>query len=305
MPFRGTSAARSAPRSLLAVVMALLAALACGQTARADQRPKTHYVQVEPGVRLEVLDWGGTGRTVVLLAGNGETAHVYEHLAPKLAGLYRVFGITRRGFGNSSKPTSGYTAEGLANDVLNVLDTLALERPVLVGHSIAGEELSSIGARRSDRIAALIYLDAAWDRTYVPPQTKKSGNPGNFDKVGIHDQPKPDPAQFDPAVAVMAGVQKPDYARITVPALAIYAAPRTWKEMMPDKPDLEDPEQRSSAERVVAQMAKMRKHMADEFDSGVAMSSVVEIPGAGHYLFRTHEDDVLREIVGFLRRLDK
>ncbi|MFN7923594.1 MAG: alpha/beta fold hydrolase [Bryobacteraceae bacterium] len=212
--------------------MAQLAAPAFGQTAAAGQRPKTHYIEVEPDVRLEVLDWGGSGRAVVLLAGNGETAHVYEHLAPKLARRYRVFGITRRGFGNSSKPTSGYTAEGLANDVLNVLDTLRLERPVLVGHSIAGEELSSIGARRSDRIAALIYLDAAWDRTYVPPQAKKSG-PGDFDKVGIPDQPKPDPARFDPAVAVMAGVQKPDYARITVPALAFYAAPRTWKEMMP------------------------------------------------------------------------
>ncbi len=75
--------------------------------------------------------------------------------------------------------------------------------------------------------------------------------------------------------------------------------------MMPDAPEIKEPEQLSAAERVVAQMAKMRKHMADEFRSGVAKSSVVEIAGASHYLFRTNEDDVLREIEGFLRGLDK
>src|SRR5262249_41731069 len=36
-----------------------------------------------------------------------------------------------------------------------------LSKPVLIGHSIAGEELSSIGSRHADRVAALVYLDAA------------------------------------------------------------------------------------------------------------------------------------------------
>lgn len=250
------------------------------------------------------MDWGGSGHAVVLLAGLGDTARIYEQLAPKLAYRYRVFGITRRGFGGSSKPKSGYAAESLANDVLRVLDVLRLERPVLVGHSVAGEEMSSIGAREPERIAALIYLDAAWDRTYAPPK-KEGGEQRSFDKLGIHDEPKVDPARFDPADAVRAGVRKPDYARITVPALALYAAPRTWKEMMPDAPEIKDPEQLSAAQKVVAQMANLRKHMADEFRAGVGRSRVVEIPGASHYLFRTNEDDVLRETVGFLRNLDK
>jgi hypothetical protein len=52
---------------------------------------------------------------------------------------------------------------------------------VLVGHSVAGEELRSIGARRSDLIAGLIYLDAAGDRTYSSPKdvqdrTAKNGS---------------------------------------------------------------------------------------------------------------------------------
>jgi pimeloyl-ACP methyl ester carboxylesterase len=43
---------------------------------------------VESGVRLEVLDWGGTGRAVVLLAGSGNTGHVYDDLAPSLTLAY-------------------------------------------------------------------------------------------------------------------------------------------------------------------------------------------------------------------------
>jgi pimeloyl-ACP methyl ester carboxylesterase len=56
----------------------------------------------------------------------------------------------------------GYTADRLGDDVLAVLDALNLDGPVLVGHSIAGEELSSIGSRHPERVAGLIYLDAAY-----------------------------------------------------------------------------------------------------------------------------------------------
>ena len=62
------------------------------------------FVTVEPGVKLEVLDWGGTGRPLVFLAGLGNTAHVFDTFAAKFIGKYHVYGITRRGFGNSAPP---------------------------------------------------------------------------------------------------------------------------------------------------------------------------------------------------------
>ena len=278
--------------------------LLCQSPAYASTSPRSQFVEVEQNVRLEVLDWGGSGRAIVLLAGLGDTAHIYERLAPRLSKMYRVLGITRRGFGASSKPQEGYSADRLADDVLRVLDALKLERPILAGHSVAGEELSSIGARKSDRIGALIYMDAAWDRTSIPSNQKKAAATGDdFDKVGIAEQPKLDPKRFDPMASVRAGVQKPDYARITVPALALYAAPRTWKEMMPDAPDFEDEGKRQAAENVVKQMAIKREHMAREFRTSVSQSSVIEIQGAGHYLFETHEDETVREILAFLKRL--
>src|SRR5438270_12856157 len=79
--------------------------------------PSKHGVQfvtVGEGVRLEVLDWGGTGRPVVLLAGSGNTAHIFDDFAEKLSGsCCHVYGITRRGFGASTHPDSGYDQQRL------------------------------------------------------------------------------------------------------------------------------------------------------------------------------------------------
>lgn len=135
-----------------------------------DSSPhRIQLVTVDKNVRLEVLDWGGFGRALVLLPGGGDTAHVYDDFAPKLTSQYHVYGITRRGFGASSAPVpdkNNYSSDRLGDDVLAVLDALKIERPVLVGHSAGGEELSSVGSRRSERIAGLIYLDAAYQYAY-------------------------------------------------------------------------------------------------------------------------------------------
>src|ERR1700675_4120815 len=150
----------------------LLVSFACPLSAQdlvPWQDPSSHttqFVTVDDNVKLEVLDWGGSGRPLVLLAGLGNTAHVFDEFAPKLTSEFRVYGITRRGFGASSAPASGYSADRLGDDVLAVLDSLKLDRAVLVGQSIAGEELSSVATRYPERIAGVIYLDAAYAYAY-------------------------------------------------------------------------------------------------------------------------------------------
>jgi len=133
---------------------------------KTDPSPHTvQFVDVDKDVKLEVLDWGGTGRPLIFLAGLGGTAHVFDKFALNFIGSYHVYGITRRGFGASSAPTptgANYSADRLGDDVLAVMDALKLERPVIAGHSIAGEELSSIGSRHPERVAALVYLDAGY-----------------------------------------------------------------------------------------------------------------------------------------------
>jgi non-heme chloroperoxidase len=137
-----------------------------------DASPTVQFVTVDKDVKLEVLDWGGSGRPMVFLSGLGNSAHVFDEFAPKFTSQYHVYGITRRGYGASSVPPvsgSNYSADRLGDDVLAVMDALKIEKAVLVGHSIAGEELSSVATRHPERVAGLIYLDAGYFYAYYNP----------------------------------------------------------------------------------------------------------------------------------------
>jgi pimeloyl-ACP methyl ester carboxylesterase len=88
-----------------------------------------------------------------------------------------VYAITRRGVGYSSDPADGYDAATRAHDVITVLDSLGIDRAMLAGHSIAGDELSKVGSTYPARVRALVYLDAysygperrAAEQTIQPP----------------------------------------------------------------------------------------------------------------------------------------
>lgn len=137
-------------------------------------KSKTQLITVAPGVSLEVIDWGGSGPPLIFLAGLGNTAHVFDNFAPKFVPKYHAYGITRRGFGASSTPApddANYTADQLGDDVRKVMDVLGLKKPVLIGHSIGGEELSSIGSRYPDKVAGLIYLDAGYFYALYSPES--------------------------------------------------------------------------------------------------------------------------------------
>jgi pimeloyl-ACP methyl ester carboxylesterase len=162
---------------LIIALILFLVPICAGQNGLAPQNkesnswrdPSSHsvqFVKVGNGVQLEILDWGGSGTPLVLLAGLGDTAHVFDDFASTLTSNYHVYGITRRGFGASSVPQVGYSSDQLGDDVLAVLDSLKLVRPILVGHSFGGAELSSVGTRHPERVRGLIYLDAGYPYAY-------------------------------------------------------------------------------------------------------------------------------------------
>jgi pimeloyl-ACP methyl ester carboxylesterase len=115
-------------------------------------------------VRLEIIDWGGRGPTVLLLAGLGESGHIYNDLAPRLTDRFRVIALTRRGHGASARADSSTCVlDTLGADIRAVMDSLQLQRASFVGHSIAGAEITRFAARWPERSEKLIYLDASHD----------------------------------------------------------------------------------------------------------------------------------------------
>jgi non-heme chloroperoxidase len=185
----------------LVAVVALSASELYAQD-QVDNSPHTvQFVTVEPGVKLEVLDWGGSGTPLIFLAGAGDTAHRFDNFAPQFTRQHHVYGITRRGTGASSKPlpaNGNYSADHLGDDILAVMQALNIERPVLVGHSIAGQELSSIGSRFPAKVSGLIYLDAAtgfafYDPAHPPVEIEMSDIKKRIDEIetgGVDEQKK-------------------------------------------------------------------------------------------------------------------
>ena len=144
--------------------------LALAGAARAAA-PMVGRVELSDTVNLEVRDWrsllqngAGSGPPLVLLTGLGNTAAVYDDLAPLLARRLPVVALTRRGFGGSSAPATGYDVPTRVDDLRLSLDRLGLERVVLLGHSLAGDELTAFAGRYPQRVAGLVYLDAALNR---------------------------------------------------------------------------------------------------------------------------------------------
>jgi non-heme chloroperoxidase len=300
----------------------------------ADVSPHTvQMIPVEPSVKLEVLDWGGTGRPLILLAGMGDTAHVFDKFAPKLTPKYHVYGVTRRGFGLSSKPefvTDNYNAARLGDDVLAVIAALHLSHPILAGHSLAGEELSDIGFHHPDAVAGLIYLDAGYsyalyDQAHgqimldaiklreMLPQIVPGNIPGDVPKslneileqlkllekeiveyLPLLPPPPPGPRPDPPPYLYAIFSGSESFPTIHSPALVIFAEPHDF-----------GPTQDHSASRVAFEARDLRitEYQAKAFETQVPSVHVFRIPHASHYVFQSNEQEVLKDIDDFISAL--
>jgi pimeloyl-ACP methyl ester carboxylesterase len=305
-----------------------------------DPSPHTvHFVTVKKDVRLEVLDWGGTGRPIILLAGGGNTAHIFDDFAPKLTAHNHVYGITRRGFGASGYSSAENVPDRLGDDVLAVIDALKLNRPILVGHSIAGAELSSVANRHLDRIAGLVYLEAAYSYAF------DNGNGTNIMEMQKLQAPQP-PPPGEADLASFSALEKyyeringfrfpeaelrqqrdttPDgrvgkyrdlpggamlmslmmgtkkYTDIPVPALIVFANPHSQETWVDNNTD---PSVQAATKTYSATLTALTDRQEKAVEEGVHTARVITLPGAHHYVFLSNETDLLGEMRTFLARI--
>ena len=129
------------------------------------------------GIKLHYLDWGGEGDVLLFLAGMGNNAHIFDHLAPRFVDKFQVMALTRRGHGESDHPETGYDVDTLTEDVRQFMDVLGIEKVILAGHSMASIELSHFSALYPKRVLKLIFLDAAYDRSSASYKNMREKNP--------------------------------------------------------------------------------------------------------------------------------
>ena len=304
---------------------------------------QVQFVTVDKDVKLEVLDWGGSGRPLILLAGLGNSAHIFDKFAPKLTPAFHVYGITRRGFGESSAPAptaANYAADRLGDDVLAVMNALKIDRPILVGHSIAGEELSSIGSRHPEKVAALVYLEAAfgyafYDRSHGELGIDTLELRKKLDVLDFAQGPRALKAIAQQLLEIdlprmesdLKEVQKSTQALTgPLPILPTAQTPAgigdARQAMMQGEQkytqihcpvlaifalphDLGTADQDDPSARVVAEAYDKASNTAQAaaVETGIPGAVVVRVPNADHYIFVSNEADVLREINAFIAKL--
>ncbi|WP_082554757.1 alpha/beta fold hydrolase [Caulobacter sp. Root1455] len=178
-----TALAHQPSRRTLTLLTGLGAALTAAGPSTAAPRPAPAPAAARSGIvardgaRLFHRDWG-EGRPVVFLAGWGLPSEAWAYQAAALSdqGL-RCIAYDRRGHGRSDAPGRGYDYDTLADDLAAVLDTLDLKDVVLVGHSMAGGEITRYLTRHGDARIAKVLLLAPMG----PCPARRPDNPDGLD----------------------------------------------------------------------------------------------------------------------------
>ena len=266
-----------------------------GGEGKPDTSPhKSEFVNTN-GIKINYLDWGGTGDVLLLLTGFGNDAHIFDEFAPKFTDHFHVIGMTRRGWGESEKPKTGYDIETRVEDIRGLLDALKIKKANIVGHSMAGDEMTRFATVYPDRVMKLVYLDAAYDRRHADVVTLADPTVTPFWKrMMLEEQKSPEAAKvvvsnmppremwdrFRAMIHAMATF-KPDYTKIEAPALAIYAS----SEGPPIPPNADEELKKKFREWWTKIVLPYNDASRSQFRREAKHGELTELKGATHYLF--------------------
>src|SRR5580692_4362954 len=106
----------------------------------------------------------GSGPPLLLLHGYPQTHIEWRNVAPRLAKKFTVVAADLRGYGDSSKPADGenhlnYSKRAMAQDLVEVMASLGLQKFALVGHDRGGRVAHRLALDHPDRVTKLAILD--------------------------------------------------------------------------------------------------------------------------------------------------
>jgi len=239
------------------------------------------------GIRLHYLDWGGNGTVLLFLTGLGNSAHIYDKFAPRFIDKFHVLALTRRGHGDSDYPETAYDVDTLTEDVRQFMDSLEIDKAILVGNSMSHVELSHFAALHPERILKLVFLDAAIDRTSAVFKTMVEKNPLRSIQIpGEND----DPYSLENYVASI----KKNY-----PSLAV-----VWCDVMDE--DLRHAVKKSPDGKIVDRMSDtigkalngtLNSYQPEDSRIQSPVLSIYAINSSGHYLSPNYMTDEQKGLV--------
>src|SRR5438034_7408235 len=142
-------------RSLFSVAILLLV---LATTADAQRGIQDRFSSIN-GLRLHYLI-AGKGDPVILMHGYAETSRMWRPLIPELAKTHTVIAPDLRGFGQSSKPNSGYEKKTMAQDIHALATSLGFRRATIVGHDIGLMVAYAYAAQFPAEVDRIVLMDA-------------------------------------------------------------------------------------------------------------------------------------------------
>lgn len=113
------------------------------------------------GAGLAYDDEGsGDGAALVFIHGWTANRHRWDHQFDHFKAGRRVIRLDLRGHGESDKPVQRYTIDGLADDVLKLLDERGVDRFIPVGHSMGGMISQTLALGHPDRVEKMVLVDS-------------------------------------------------------------------------------------------------------------------------------------------------
>lgn len=116
--------------------------------------------------RLSTIE-AGSGPAVVAIHGLGATKGSFLPTVTAMSGRFRMIAVDLPGFGDSDKPVGArYDPQFFARAVIDLLDSLEIERAHLIGNSLGGRIALEVGLVKPERVdrLALLAPSLAWRR---------------------------------------------------------------------------------------------------------------------------------------------
>ena len=123
--------------------------------------PASRTAVLSTGLRLQYAEGGTSDRPpVVLVPGMGDSWRSFWPVLERLPPHVHWFAVSPRGHGGSEHPSTGFTVDDYAADLVAFLDALQIRRAVLVGHSSSTFPERQLAASLPARVAGLVLVGA-------------------------------------------------------------------------------------------------------------------------------------------------
>ena len=144
-----------------------------GNSFEIDNVTFSHHTASVNGIQLHYV-MGGKGDPVVLLHGYPQSWYEWRHIMPALAKNYTVIAPDLRGFGDSSRPLTGYDGNTTAEDIYQLVSQLGFNNIFLVAHDVGAQTAYSYGAAHPNNVSKLVLMDFPFPG-FLPPEFGQNG----------------------------------------------------------------------------------------------------------------------------------